>query len=75
MSHLFDDLADVASWFLEVVEFFTEHADFGVEFVASGFEALEVGCSFGDGLFYLVLDLLDEKMMIVRFFCIYAVNI
>jgi len=48
LAHLFDDFADVGAGFLEVVEFFAEHSDFGVCFVAAGFEALEVGCSFLD---------------------------
>lgn len=46
MAHLFDYFSDVGSGFLEVVEFFPEHADFGVEGVAVCFEALEVCCAF-----------------------------
>ncbi len=43
LTHLFDDFSNVRAWFLEVVEFFAQHADFGVEGVAVGFEALQVG--------------------------------
>ena len=50
LAHLFDYFSDVGSWFLEVVEFFAEHADFGVECVAVCFEALEVSCAFLYGL-------------------------
>ena len=50
LAHLFDYFSDVRSWFLEVVEFFAEHADFGVECVAVCFEALEVSCAFLYGL-------------------------
>jgi len=50
LAHLFDYFSDVGSWFLEVVEFFAEHADFGVECVAVCFEALEVSCAFLYGI-------------------------
>lgn len=42
LTHLFNDFADVGAGFLEMVEFFAEHADFGVEGVTVGFEALKV---------------------------------
>jgi hypothetical protein len=37
---LFNNLADVAAGFLEMMELFAEHPDFGVEFIATGFETL-----------------------------------
>jgi len=54
---LFDYFSDVGSGFLEVVEFFPEHADFGVEGVAVCFEALEVSCAF----LYSLLRVIKSK--------------
>jgi hypothetical protein len=48
---LFDYFSTVGSGFLEMMEFFAEHADFGVEGIAVCFEALEVSSAALYGLF------------------------
>ena len=50
LAHWFDNFSNIGSGFLEVVEFFPEHADFGVEGIAVCFETLEVCCAFLYGL-------------------------
>mmetsp|Transcript_842 Transcript_842/g.1941 ORF Transcript_842/g.1941 Transcript_842/m.1941 type:complete len:205 (-) Transcript_842:224-838(-) len=49
LSHLFYDLSNVRSGLLQVVEFFSEHAHLGIQFVSACLQALQVGDTFLDG--------------------------
>ena len=43
LPHGFDNLADVTARFLEVMQFFAEHPNSGVELIAAGLETGEIG--------------------------------